>query len=474
MGGQAAARYGGYLTTLTVLSLLPVVLLVLDTGLDLLPPDPVLGVFTVSRVLLIVGLVAVFAQGARLRDLRTDLDWVLAALLVAVLLTTWSTGFGAAELRGLLEQLAFFYLVVACIRRNEWTDGIPLVALIAVVAAAGVGVAQFMQDTPTTFYREGFASVTSTEPRPDLLVRAVGTFANPNLLAAYVLLLVPFAVLAAARATELEHRTVVGVCAGIAFVGLVVSWSRAGLTGLALAGAVALMTWWAMSPRYRTRARVGAIVLGVAGVALVGVAVAGLLGRFANRDDAWRLALQVAADHPLFGVGLGRAGDVMNAVGDPQLPYFHTHNLWLNWLVEAGPVAAVAMVAVFGLSLWVGVRRAATGSGLALAGLVGLAGFVIPSLVDHPANLTRIAFAFWFVLATIHAPLRRVRPPRDGRSARGTQRPPTVTVDPRGTRDPRNVRDPRLDDTITTVARPGERSHDPYVAVRPPRADRRA
>jgi hypothetical protein len=120
------------------------------------------------------------------------------------------------------------------------------------------------------------------------------------------------------------------------------------------------------------------------------------------------LSLEVARDNPATGVGLGRAGDALTAAGDEGDSYRHSHNLWLSWLVEAGPLALIAWIWIAGWLLWRGYRAASRGRVLAASCLAAVTGFLVLSLFDHPGNVERIATAFWFVAALIAA---GVRPP---------------------------------------------------------------
>jgi hypothetical protein len=98
----------------------------------------------------------------------------------------------------------------------------------------------------------------------------------------------------------------------------------------------------------------------------------------------------------------------MTAIGDEGDSYRHAHNLWLTWLAEAGPLAFVAWLWIAGWLLWRGYRAAGRGRVLAASSLAAVTGFFIFSLFDHPANVERIATAFWFIAALIAA---GVRPP---------------------------------------------------------------
>ncbi len=374
--------------------------ILVGTGLDVLPPDPLLLNLTLGRVLLIAGFVALLAGGARLGAFRTALDVPIGLLLAVAALTTARGGHPGAPLRFLLTAIAVYYLTVALVRRHRSARGaLALVALVAVVSAGGVGVAQVAQETHTTYYREGLTPVVSVQPRDDLLTRAVGTFPNPNLLAGYVLLFGPVAALAASVAAAREVRVVALALVALAYLGLVLTFSRAGVVAALLSGAAALFV-------LRRRWRGPLAVAG--GAALVAAVVAGLAtggGLFGGfgRPEAWGLAAEVAAADPLLGVGLSRAGDVMNATGDGTDTYRHAHNLWLTWWVETG---VVGLLAVLWITAWLIARSlldALGGSAWGTAALAATIGFFSFSLVDHPANAERVALALWFVAALVAA-----------------------------------------------------------------------
>jgi putative inorganic carbon (hco3(-)) transporter len=394
-------------SALEFVPLLAVGALVLSTGIEILPVDAIVSKLTVGRLLLLAAVVTLFATGARPRDFRTGLDAPIALLLVAALITTQRHPLAeadeAAPLRFLLTAVVFFYVTVALCRRIPGVRlALPMIATFAIVASAVVGVEQIAQDQFTGFYRDGFAPVVTGTPQEGLLPRATGSFANPNLLAAHVLLLAPLALVFAASAVAREVRFTLFALAALAYLGLILTFSRAGTGAALVAGAVVL---YAMRPDWRSRLRaVGA--LAVAALLAGTVVTAGdMVGGF-GRTEAMSLSLDVARDNPATGVGLGRSGDVMSAVGDEGDSYRHAHNLWLTWLTEAGLLALVAWIWIAGWLLWRGYRTAARGGPLAAACLAAVAGFFVLSLFDHPANAERIATAFWFVAALLAASVR--------------------------------------------------------------------
>lgn len=392
-GGRASDLAG-------TVALLAVAAVLVNTAVQILPNTALPGRLTATRIVIAVGVIALAVSGARLRDLRSPLDLPVALLLLAGTVTTIYGGHSAAPLRGLLTAVAGYYLAVGVLRRDpEAWRALVLLALFCCAAAGAVALAQLSQSTPTGFCRTvSFADVNCR--RPGVLSRSTGTFPNPNLLATYVLLLGPFAAVAATRVRPRGERLVLLGLLGLGYAGLVTTFSRMGwFAALASAGLVGGLAW----SRHRTGHR--RIGLAVAALGLGSIALIAITGALGSRARAWELAVDAWREHPVTGVGLGRAGDVIGS-GGGRIDFVHAHNLWLNWLVEAGPLALLAVVLITAVALRCSVRSARAGTAGGLAGLAAVVGFCLVCLTDHPTGADRLSVAMWLVLALVLAPYR--------------------------------------------------------------------
>lgn len=402
---------------------------VLDAATGLLSDDPVVSTVTPLRIIVGCGLIALLAGGNGPRVFRTRLDVAVLVLLAAATVPTVLGGWSTAPLRGLLTTVAVYYLFVA-LRRVE--PGLPeifaVLALVAVAAAGTAALTQAGDHIPTGFCRS--ATFGDAPCRTGALVRAIGTFANPNLLAAFLVLFTPFAIQAAG---VLPHRARVAVNTVVvmAYVAVLATYSRAGF----VAGAVGLLVLALVHRRTRLLDR-GPLhlvaALGAAGAAAASLLVAtaaqttSLLG---TRGQVWGRAIDVATAHPL-GVGLGRAGAVLSVRTAGGHAVAHAHNLWLNWLVETGAAGMVAISAVTTIGVASAAELARRNSTVGGAGLAGLIGFLLMNLVDHPTNITRVATALWAVLGIVMGEMpARWRAPRPPAYPESHDRP-TVLVPP--------------------------------------------
>jgi O-antigen ligase len=385
------------------LPLLVVVVVLLATAANVLPGDAIVNAgevkLTLRRLLILGGLAAVVAvHGLRVPRVGLALELPIALLLVVALVAAGRQEAAWPHYRTLVEGVALFFLAVAVARtRPDSRATLAWAALVAVAITALVGISQVSQDEATGFYRDGCVPVTKQlgAPPPGSLTRAVGTFENPNVLAGYLLLLVPIAAAAVGPFRRLARENLVpALVIVLGYLAVAFTFSRAAAIFAVLALAAGVVASRSPHRRY---------LLALAGVALVVVAfVFASCGSEAaagyGRAEEWDDTIEVIGDEPVWGVGPGRLGDVL-AEKEPRSTARHAHNLWLTWWAEAGTGALLAWLAIAAVLLWRVAAATRTGVPGAGASLVGLAGFLGFSLLDHPGNVDRVALAFWVVAA---------------------------------------------------------------------------
>jgi len=390
-----------------------VAVLLLSTAADILPNDSLISFWQIdlnlARVLIIVGFAALlWTEGRRLEPFRAGTGLPLLLLLVAGLVAShrWGT---YARYRFLVESVAVFYLTFAVARtRYESRDALAGVGLIALAVASLVAVAQVSQGELTGFYRHGCVPVTTSgNPPRGSITRAIGTFANPNVLAGYLMLMLPIGALAAVVGRRARVAwPALAVTLGFGYLAVVFTYSRAAvLLSIALLG---LGVGLSMVTKRRYLILVG-LAAAIAVSFLVGSCGSDATAGF-GRSTEWRMTLEVIRDNPIYGVGLGRLGTVLhhrNSLSTAK----HAHNLFLTWWAEAGTGAVIAWLWFAILLIRRSYRGARAGDRAAMWGLVSMLGFFGYSMTDHPANVDRVALAFWIVAGIVAATTVPARPP---------------------------------------------------------------
>jgi|GEM_PF-5377076 len=229
--------------------------------------------------------------------------------------------------------------------RRTFIRGLASTALVM----AAVGIFAFFTGVPRSFIPES---------------RVAGTMGDPNAFGIYLGMVLPL--------TGSLH---VAWLAIPLFIGAgVVSFSRTGLTSIFFS--LLLSTLHLGIKRYLLVV-LGCLIVfvsvwGIASNTTVGKRVANYHGSLEERQGLWSLAAEVAAEHPLLGIGKGNWDAIS---GRRTLP----HNTFLSIIVDGGILGFAVFIVPLCVWLFRGMRRAATRP-WAVAVFVGLVGGLAVSL----------------------------------------------------------------------------------------------
>lgn len=256
--------------------------------------------------------------------------------------------------------------------------------------------------------------------------RAKGTFADPNVLAFFLVVALAPAVALGTRGA-LVRRVVMLGCAVAIVLGLIFTLSRSGLIGAAVS--LALLLTWAPFRRYA-----------LAGLAILVVVVAlnfdaiqanpqvnvvkqrfstltsAQITRTNSRFEIWGKTPAMIADHPLLGVGAANyenasAGYGLLDVG--ALKYDHAHNVFLTIGAELG-LLGLALFIAFCWNVARAGRRALAGRdprihAPALAVAAALGGLLVTSLAEYPPRTSSVLAAMMIEVGALLAYARFAR-----------------------------------------------------------------
>jgi len=326
----------------------------------------------------------------------------LFALIYAVCTLT-SVDF-RGSLNGGMLTVAFVLFSIAlqsAIKTKKQTDTLVHLLIAAGVIVAGYGVLQYVLGV------EGAEAWLDDEMFDTLSIRVYSTLDNPNVLAEYLLLIIPLAVSVVFTAKS-QSGKIYALCAtGVMCLAMLLTLSRGGWLGLVFAAAVFLVL---MDRRF--------IVLGlIAAAAAVLVLPESVLGRFTSIGDMsdgstsyrfsiWMGSLAMLADYWFCGIGPGTAA--FNKVY-PLYSYNtataqHAHNLYLQITCETGIIGLLVFVMLlfmFFKTTCSAVSRAAdkTVRLRLIAVISGILGFLLQSMTDFTFYNYRVALIFWAFIA---------------------------------------------------------------------------
>lgn len=330
------------------------------------------------------------------------------------------------------------FLVLKTVTRGRQIRTIIFVLIGSGVFQALYGLFELTRANPRLlFYKKMFS--------PDSVT---GTFVNRSHLSGYLEMIVPLAVgLAIARMNLLTFGvkgfrekimlwTSKGVLenilimAGIVVMslGIILSNSRSGLVVLVftlfLFFGFSVLTFSRIGYRQAWVRKFIRTTFLIVTILAAYIGVGSTIKRFAlddilheDRPLYWANTADIVGDFPLFGTGLGTFASAYNAYetrGGSEMRLDHAHNDYLEYVAEVGVLGALIL---FGGILYIVIqaflasrnRRNMEARGLALGGMVGLAGIGLHTFTDFnlhiPANM--VLFTVILCLTLVMATYRK-------------------------------------------------------------------
>jgi putative inorganic carbon (hco3(-)) transporter len=359
----------------------------------------------------------------RLPYVRTPLGAPLVLLVLAVL-ASYSSAPAALPVTKIVVMWSMLLLVYWLIA-DEGTPGSVRGILIALgIAGAVVGMIALVNS--------GGVEQQLSNAGETARGRAIGSFTQPNILAAFLALSLPGTIVLAIYGRgwiqPAMAAALVPICAGMAL-----SLSRGGL--LAAAGAVAVLVSWRPFRRLAIAFALVFILLAAVNANPLGsvqqvdtvtqrVESVQYAPRIDPRITIWTTTPHIVEDHPWFGVGAGSFAEVATTYGltDPgtALPFDHAHNVPLTIAAELGLFGLAAFVWLVVQLTRVVIRALRRTHGderaLAVAVTAALVGLALQGAVDYTqrsnvlAGLMICLFASAVILSRV-GDTPPVRPP---------------------------------------------------------------
>lgn len=349
------------------------------------------------------------------RVLRLELiDAAVLLLGLLYVLGGIATPGGQASLQSALTYalLMSIYIMVANLVRSQ--DGIRRITHLLIMTCTLIALYGLWQRLAGTV---DIAYVDMTL-FSDLGGRVYATWENPNMLAEYLVLLLPLIFAGLLQSDRWTRGVGYALCFAIAALCLVFTWSRG-----AWLGAVISLFLMLLCLSHKVLSYVLLAVLPSA--ALLPLLPEKVVRRFASignmadssvlyRLNLWRGVEQMLGDHWLTGVGVGERAFcavysryALSGIESAM----HSHSLYLGLVCGLGIVG----LAVFAIALLLWLRRALEyyrfgewrGARLVvLGGIAGVVALLIMGIFDDIFYNYRIFFMFWAVMGLVSAQLR--------------------------------------------------------------------
>ena len=346
--------------------------------------------------------------------------WLLVMLGLAVLATGFSP-VPVAAFKGLLKLVS--YLGVYALMRQllaaapQWWDRIVAALLAGELVSAVMAIRQLYGDTTE------LARWADPNSVADGTIRVYGPLENPNLLAGYLIPILPIALVALLRWRTLPQRLFAAASLLLGSIALFLSYSRGGWLGmLAALGAVVLLLVLRQTRHWPTLwRRLFPLLLVAGGVAVLVVAVTQIeplrirvMSLLAGRQDSsnnfrinvWLAAIEMIQDRPWLGIGPGNSAFnlIYPLYQQPKFNALSAYSVPLELLVEGGIpnlLAGLGLLAAAIRAGWAQLKGESAWALPALAALAAIAGLCMQGITDTIFFRPEVQLSGWFCLATL-------------------------------------------------------------------------
>ena len=346
--------------------------------------------------------------------------WLMVMLGLAVLATGFSP-VPLAAFKGLLKLVS--YLGVYALMRQllaaapQWWDRIVAALLAGELVSAVMAIRQLYGDTTE------LARWADPNSVADGTIRVYGPLENPNLLAGYLIPILPLALVALLRWRTWPQRLFAAAALLLGSIALFLSYSRGGWLGmLAALGAVVLLLVLRQTRHWPTLwRRLFPLLLVAGGVAVLVVAVTQIeplrirvMSLLAGRQDSsnnfrinvWLAAIEMIQERPWLGIGPGNSAFnlIYPLYQQPKFNALSAYSVPLELLVEGGIpnlLAGLGLLAAAIRAGWAQLKGESAWALPALAALAAIAGLCMQGITDTIFFRPEVQLSGWFCLATL-------------------------------------------------------------------------
>lgn len=304
--------------------------------------------------------------------------------------------------------IVFYFVVINVIRtKKQWMALIKLFVFSAfIVALYGI-------------YQNFFGAVSTQswideDMFEDIQLRVYSFFNNPNVLGEFLVLTIPVSVALLWNRVKDLYRVLLAVILMCLVTCMIFTWSRGAWLGMLIAIALFLVIAdkrWAFA---------GVLVMLLIPIALYMTGNSAIIERFisigntadtstAYRVSIWQASVNMIGDFFMGGIGIGSDAytTIYPSYALPGAKFaLHSHNLYLQFLVETGLIGIVSLFAVlfgylktvFATSVIRKIKESDIAKILVALG-TGFIGFMFQGLTDYVWYNYKILMIFWIVIA---------------------------------------------------------------------------
>ena len=341
---------------------------------------------------------------------KTKVDMPIVLFSIIIIISTITSISPVDSLRDLalhIGGLCFLFVMINSVNKRQDFNIIVTVLVFSATLVALYGLYQFVVGV------EVDKAWLDVKNNPGITTRVYSVFNNPNILAEYLVMIIPLSVSLFWYSKKLSKKIIFLGTTLIMVLALVLTSSRGGWIGFAFSALVFILL-------IEKRLLLTLIPITIGGLFLLPDSIINRIMSIANLSDSsnayritmWEITSEIIRDYWVAGVGFGHLPFKQTfETYIRTMPTFHAHNTYLETAAEMGIPGLLAFLLFLFVLFKYGIKELVKQDDkyirvMSAGVLSGLAGVLFHGLVENILYLPRIIFTFWIMVSLVLTMLR--------------------------------------------------------------------
>lgn len=344
---------------------------------------------------------------------KTKMDFPIALFLVIITISTITSTTFLGSIRDLALHLGDLSILFVLVNWIKDKNGLYVIITILIVTASLISLYGIYQYLVGVELDETWIDMGTN---PDISVRVYSIFDNPNILAEYLVMILPLSISMFIYSRMLNKKIIFFGASLVMLITLILTSSRGGWLGFAFSCTIFILL-------FKRGFLLGLIPIGILGYFILPDPIINRIMSIGNLRDTsnayrlnmWLITLEIIRDNWMAGVGFGHLPykETFENYSDTIVTY-HSHNTYLQTLAEMG-VPGLLVLLLFLLVLFkYGIKYLIKQDDryivlMATGALSSLAGIMVHGFFENILYLPKIIFTFWIIVSIILVLFRLVK-----------------------------------------------------------------
>ena len=336
---------------------------------------------------------------------KSNMDIPIVLYVIVITISTFTSISFMGSFRDLalhLGGLSFVFVMSNSIKTKNTFNAIVTVMVFSASLVALYGIYQYFVGV------EIDKAWLDVENNPDIRVRVFSVFHNPNILAEYLIMVIPLSVGLFWNTKKMSKKIIFLGTTLIMILAMLMTLSRGSWVGFAFSALIFILL-------IEKRLLLSIIPISLGAVYFLPQTIMNRIlsiGNFADSSIAyrftmWDITLDIIRDYPIAGVGFGHLP--FKQVFETYIrtmPIYHSHNTFLQTTAEMGIPGLIVFLFFLFILFKYGILNLVKSQDryiriLSAGALSSLAGVLAHGMAENVLYLPRIIFTFWILVGFI-------------------------------------------------------------------------